>query len=134
MTPAGQAEPVFLSEEDVLLTHTQMIELYGGSPGVRDLGMLQSALAQPCAAFGGQYLHEDLFAMAAAYIFHIAMNHPFIDGNKRAALAAALTFLDLNGIQLYEQGLELADMVLEMITEHRDKKWVAEQLLKRTQP
>jgi len=120
--------PFFLSEEDVLAIHARMIELYGGSIGVRDTGMLQSAIAQPCAQFGGQFLHEDLFMMAAAYIFHIAMNHPFIDGNKRAALAAGLAFLDMNGVTMETRELELADMVLEMITEHWDKQWIAAKL------
>lgn len=69
----------------------------GGSGGVRDPILLDSAIAQPRATFGGEYLHGDLFLMASAYLYHIVKNHPFVDGNKRAGLAAALVFLDLNG-------------------------------------
>ena len=64
------------------------------------MGLLQSALAMPEAGFGGQYLHEDLFQMTAAYLFHLALNHPFVDGNKRVAAMAADVFLQLNGFDL----------------------------------
>jgi death on curing protein len=88
--------PEFLEAEDVVEIHHQQIELFGGLDGIRDLALLDSALAQPMAAFGGQFLHEDLFAMATAYLFHIVSHHPFIDGNKRTALIAGLTFLGIN--------------------------------------
>jgi death-on-curing protein len=68
--------------------------------GIRDRGLLESALAVPEASFGGEFLHPALFTMAAAYAYHIAENQPFIDGNKRAALGAALVFLDMNGIAI----------------------------------
>jgi death-on-curing protein len=64
------------------------------------MGLLQSALSQPSAEFDGQFLHESLFHMAAAYLFHIALNHPFIDGNKRVGAMAADIFLELNGYEL----------------------------------
>jgi death on curing protein len=86
------SEPDFLTLEDVLLIHEQQLERYGGSPGIRDRGLLESAVAQPQAGFGGKYVHESIFDMAAAYAFHIAENQPFVDGNKRAALASALCF------------------------------------------
>jgi death on curing protein len=79
--------PRFLDLVEVLEIHESRIELYGGRPGVRDLGLLQSALAQPSAGFGGEYLHGNLYEMAAAYLFHVSRNHPFVDGNKRTALA-----------------------------------------------
>ena len=66
---------------------------YGGLPGLRDEGLLESAVAQAVATFGGEYLHNDIFQMAAAYLFHIVQNHPFVDGNKRAGAAAAVVFL-----------------------------------------
>ena len=75
--------PIFLSLAEVLEIHRDQIERYGGDPGIRDLDLLQSALAIPAAGFGGQYLHNDLYEMAAAYLFHITQNHPFVDGNKR---------------------------------------------------
>lgn len=82
--------PRFLNLLESLEIHQSRIELYGGTDGVRDLGLLQSALAQPSAGFDGEFLHKDLFEMAAAYLFHIVRNHPFVDGNKRTALACVL--------------------------------------------
>ena len=75
--------PIFLCLGEVVEIPRDQIERYGGSPGIRDLGLLQSALAMPAAGFGGRYLHTDLFEMSAAYLFHITQNHPFADGNKR---------------------------------------------------
>lgn len=94
------SDPLFLSEEEVLAIHFAQIELYGGSLGIRDPGLLRSALAQPSASFGGKWLHADLHEMAAAYLFSLVMNHPFVDGNKRVGTNAALSFLDLNGIEV----------------------------------
>ena len=124
--------PLFLAKHTVLEIHDEQIAEHGGDPGLRDEGLLESALAQPQAGFGGQYLHENLFAMAAAYVFHLANNHPFADGNKRTALGAAVLFLAANGYELTEAGTaELADLVLEMVEHKRDKAWVAEQLRQR---
>ena len=92
-------EFTFLSVEDVLLLHADTIGIDGGSPGVRDHGLLDAAVAMPRQRFDGEYLHEDIAAMAAAYLFHIAQNHPFLDGNKRSAVMAALIFLYVNGIE-----------------------------------
>ncbi len=86
--------PVSLSLAEVLEIHRDQIERYGGHAGLRDLGLLQSALAMPAARFGGRYLHGDLLEMAAAYLFHIEQNHPFIDGNKRTGTVAAIVFQD----------------------------------------
>lgn len=91
---------IFLSVGDVLLLHTDTIDADGGSHGVRDHGLLDAAVAMPRQQFGGVYLHEDLAAMAAAYLFHLAQNHPFIDGNKRAGVMSALAFLSANGVEL----------------------------------
>lgn len=88
----------FLSVENVLLIHTDTLREEGGGHGVRDLGLLESAVAMPQAQFGGVLLHPDLAAMAGAYLFHLASNHPFIDGNKRVAVLSALVFLTLNGV------------------------------------
>jgi death-on-curing protein len=93
-------EIVFLSLEDVMIIHSSTIEQEGGMEGMRDHGLLDAAVAMPRQQFGGAYLHEDLAAMAAAYLFHIAQNHPFLDGNKRAAVMAAFVFLDKNSIEL----------------------------------
>jgi death on curing protein len=92
--------PVFLTLEQVLYIHNEQIHRLGGSAGIRDMGLLQSALAMPQAQFGGQFLHEDIFQMAAAYVFHIASNHPFVDGNKRVGAMSADVFLTLNRFNL----------------------------------
>lgn len=92
--------PKFLSVDDVLRLHTDQIDSFGGSQGVRDQGLLESALAQPQASFGGELLHPTIQEQAAAYFYHLAMNHPFIDGNKRTAFAVMETFLRLNGYSL----------------------------------
>ena len=89
-------EPEFLAVDDVLQIHDEQLAAYGGVAGIRDQGLLESAVAMPQASFGEVYLHEDLSHMAAAYAFHIAQNQPFLDGNKRTGLVAALVFLDLN--------------------------------------
>jgi death on curing protein len=90
----------FLTRDEVLLIHADQISLYGGSAGIRDEGLLASALAQPEATADGQYLHDSLASQAAAYLFHLVKNHPFIDGNKRVGTATALVFLDMNGHEL----------------------------------
>ena len=88
----------FLPDAIVLAIHDDQIRLYGGAYGVRDAAALASALAQPRARFGGQYLHDTIFAVGAAYGFHLSQNHPFLDGNKRTAGMAMFTFLALNGL------------------------------------
>src|SRR5437868_2751680 len=104
--------PRFLELIEVLEIHQSRIELYGGTRGLRDLGLLQSALAQPAATFGGNYLHTDIYEMAAAYLFHLARNHAFVDGNKRTALACCLVFLAYNRIEHYAGIQELEDMTV----------------------
>ena len=94
--------PVFLTVGDVLALHIDQIREFGGSEGLRDKGGLESAVAQASATYAGKYLHPGLFEMAAAYAFHIAENHPFVDGNKRTALNAAIVFLGLNGFDVVD--------------------------------
>jgi death-on-curing protein len=89
--------PLFLSREAVEAIHEASIAEFGGGSGLRDLGLLESALAQPLNVYF--YAAGDLFDCAAAYAFHIAENQPFLDGNKRAALLSAMDFLALNGVK-----------------------------------
>lgn len=103
--------PFFLSIQQVLAIHRRVVEEFGGDPGIRDAGLLESAVAMPAAQVAGEFLHEDLFAMAAAYLFHLCKNHPFLDGNKRTALSSALVFLVLN-----ETELDASDEQLEELT------------------
>lgn len=114
-------EPLFLTLDEALAIHADQIRRYGGSHGVRDMGLLESAEAMPEASFGGQYLHGSLAEMAAAYLFHMAQNHPFIDGNKRAALAAALGFLWINGQPLEADDDELTGLVMDIAAGRRTK-------------
>lgn len=92
-------EPLFLTLEEILEIHRDQIERYGGALGVRDNGLLESAVAASESGFGSHYLHRDVYEMAAAYLFHLVQNHPFIDGNKRAGAATALVFLVINGVE-----------------------------------
>lgn len=93
-------EPLFLELEEVLEIHRDQIARYGGAGGVRDMALLQSALAMPRAGIGEEYFHTDIIEMAGAYLFHIVKNHPFVDGNKRVGAVAAFIFLMLNGYDL----------------------------------
>jgi len=104
-------DPLFLTLDEVLGIHADQIRRYGGRPGLRDLGLLQSALAMPETTFGGEFLHGTVFEMAAAYLFHLARNHPFVDGNKRMALMSALVFLGLNGQRLEAESGALYELV-----------------------
>jgi death-on-curing protein len=104
----------------VLLIHAEQLARYGGSAGIRDRGLLESAVAMPRASAGGEFAHTDPFAMAAAYAFHIAQNQPFVDGNKRTGLLAAIVFLDMNGVglddpegQLYNAMIAIAEGTLD---------------------
>src|SRR6266852_7180338 len=106
--------PRFLTLEEVIEIQADQIERYGGSPGLRDAGLLQSAFAMPESGFGEHYLHTHLFEMAAAYLFHIVQNHPFIDGNKRVGALAALVFLQLNDCEVKLTNPELESLVLSV--------------------
>ncbi len=106
------SEPIqFLSVEVVLQVHQRMIKEFGGTAEVRDQGLLQSAVSMAQSQFGGEYLHKGLPAMAAAYLYHICSNHPFVDGNKRTALAAAELFILVN-----DQLLDTSNDELEEVT------------------
>jgi death-on-curing protein len=105
-------DPLFLTLEEVFALHDDQLRRYGGAGGVRDLGLLSSAVAMPRASFGGELLHQSLFEMAAAYLFHIARNHPFLDGNKRTGLAAALVFLWVNDREIEAGEDELTELVV----------------------
>jgi len=117
-------EPVFLSRDQVLDLHRSSLEQHGGLDGLREPGLLDSALMQPEAThFYGQ---GDLAAIAAAYAFHIAQNQPFIDGNKRTAVGAALTFLELNGIDADNfDGRRIYDAMIAIAEKRLDKAGLA---------
>ncbi len=118
-------EPRFLTMSEVLLILEDQVRHYGGTYGVRDPALLSSALAMPSSSFEGEYLHKNLFQQAAAYAFHLCQNHPFVDGNKRTALAAALVFLELNGIELEDPKEELYELMMEVASGRASKAEVA---------
>ncbi|MBM9547400.1 type II toxin-antitoxin system death-on-curing family toxin [Leptospira sp. 201903074] len=105
-------ETIFLSIEDVILIHKNQIELYGGANDIRDHGLLESAINQPMATFDGISLHPSLFDKAAAYLYYLCKNHPFLDGNKRVALASSLVFLDINGYEILDPNEILYNFVI----------------------
>jgi death-on-curing protein len=117
--------PIFLSLDDVLEIHENQLELYGGRPGILSLPLLESALAQPQATFGGELLLGDLFEMAAAYLFHIVQNHPFVDGNKRVGAVAAIVFLLINDQDIGLSNEELEFLVLETAKGQRTREEIA---------
>jgi death-on-curing protein len=121
-------QPLFLDIEDVLELHATQLEVYGGSAGLRDRGLLASAVAQPQASFGGEFTHEGLFAMAAAYLFHIVSNHPFVDGNKRAGMLSAVVFLDVNGISIDHPSEALYELTMSVAESRIDKEAVSLEL------
>jgi len=110
---------------EVLLILQDQIRRYGGAYGVRDPDLLSSALAMPSASFEGKFLHKDLYQQAAAYAFHICQNHPFVDGNKRTALATALVFLALNGAELEDPKEELYQLMMDVSGKGKDKAVIA---------
>jgi death-on-curing protein len=127
-------DPTFLTVDDVLESYRQQIERYGGSHGSRDQGLLESALAQPEATFGGQYLHAELYEMAAAYLFHLVNNHPFVDGNKRIGLDAALLFMEINNAPVVVTSEELVSLVLQTAQGQCAKPEIAAFFLQRVLP
>jgi len=103
--------PDFLTLDEVLAIHAHQIRRYGGSAGLRDRALLESALAMPLATFGGERLHDSVWEQAAAYLFHLTKNHPFVDGNKRVGLACCLVFLRMNGHRVQATDDELVELV-----------------------
>jgi len=117
--------PVFLTKTQALFLHQDLVEEFGGSHGLRDEGLLESALEMPQAGFGGEYFHKTLFEMAAAYLFHLVKNHPFIDGNKRIGLACADVFLSMNDIDLTITEDEAYEFTLRVASESVEKEEIA---------
>jgi death on curing protein len=119
-------QPLFLDLDRVLRIHRSLIETYGGIEGVRDIGLLHSAIAMPQASFGGAFLHKDLFEMAGAYLYHITQNHPFLDGNKRTGAAAALVFLTMNDVDVQADEDGLVELTLAVAEGQAGKQQIAD--------
>jgi death-on-curing protein len=116
-------EPVWLDTDIVLDIHAEQLAIFGGGDGIRDLGLLESALARPLNKFA--YGETDLAALAAAYAFGIARNHPFVDGNKRAAFGSMIVFLGLNKIDLDVPPEDATAMILEVAAGEIDEDGLA---------
>ena len=119
-------EPIFLGLDEVIEIHHDQINRYGGPSGIRDIELLKSAISMPPATFGGEYLHKDLYEMAAAYLFHVVRNHPFLDGNKRTGAVAAVVFLIMNGIELQADEDSFEKLVRSVAEGKTDKAKIAE--------
>ena len=107
-------EPLFLTFAEIIEIHDYQIEHFGGSDGLRSVEMLKSAIGMPSSTFSGEYLHPTIPEMAAAYLFHLVENHPFLDGNKRVGAMAALVFLDLNGYEFDATDEQFTDLVMHV--------------------
>ena len=115
----------FLELSDVMQIHVDQIANYGGSIDIRDPNLLESAIEQPRATYGGSHLHAFPFEMAAAYLFHIVMNHPFVDGNKLTGTVAAIVFLEWNGIAIEAKPGEVSDLTLAVASSQKGKREIA---------
>src|SRR5688572_11110318 len=118
-------QPQFLDIERVLRIHHSLIEQYGGAEGLHDAGLLHSAVAMPQASFSGQWLHADLFEMAAVYLYHIVQNHPFINVNKRTGAAAAIIYLAMNDVEIEADEDGLVDLTLAVARGELGKQEIA---------
>jgi len=117
--------PEFVDKADVLAIQARQIEKFGGMAGIRDEGLLDSALAQPQATFFGELLHPTIAEQAAAYLYHLAQNHPFLDGNKRTAFATMIAFLSINGYDLDLTQEEAFDLLMRVARGRISKEEVA---------
>lgn len=111
----------FVPIDIILVLHEDLLRKYGGSGGIRDRNLLESAIGQPRPAFAGKHLHKTLFDKAAAYGFHIARNHPFVDGNKRIAFVVMDIFLSRNGWDLVASEEEAYAMMMDLAQGHLAK-------------
>jgi len=121
---------VHLTVEMVREIHAEAIAIFGGSDGVRELALLESAVAAPQASFSGKSSYSDLAEIAASYLYYLCKNHPFIDGNKRTALGACLVFLRLNAIEPKSDGPEWEALVIAVASSAIDREETTARLRK----
>ena len=119
-----------LTVEIVQEIHAEAIGRFGGSDGVREMALLESAVAAPQASFGGSSPYQDIAEVAAAYLFYLCKNHPFIDGNKRAALGACIVFLRLNGIEPKTDGSGWETLTMAVAASEIDRAEATQRLRK----
>jgi death-on-curing protein len=121
---------IFLSVEEVIQIHDDLVSEYGGLHGIRDMGLLVSATEMPKATMFGEYLHESIFDKASAYLFHIVCNHAFVEGNKRTGAAAALIFLHQNAYEVKFDMREFEEMVCKVAEGKLSKEEISKFLKK----
>ena len=118
----------FLKVAQVLFIHDQMVKKFGGSHGIRDLGLVESAVVRPQATFDGQYLYNSIFEKGAALLQSLLKNHPFVDGNKRTALTSSAIFLKQNGYKLTNAHKEEVEFAIRVdngnLTVEQISKWL----------
>lgn len=122
----------FLTLAEAVEIHQDQIVRYGGDPGTRDRQLLESSLAMPAATFRRHFLHSDIFEMAAAYLYHLVQNHPFVDGNKRVGAVAAIVFLALNGYEFNAPQGALYGFVMKLVQGDKRKSDAAQFMRKYT--
>lgn len=122
----------FLTCNQIIALHKLQIDEFGGSHGVKDEGLLLSAIAQPESGFGDEYFHKDIFEMASAYLFHLVKNHAFHDGNKRIAALTAAVFLEINGHTVTADEDEFEKLVLDASQSLASKENIADFFRKNT--
>lgn len=121
---------VHLTPEIVREIHAEAIDLFGGLNGVRDENLLASAVLAPQSSFGGKSPYNDLVEVAAAYLFYLCRNHPFIDGNKRTAMIAAIVFLRLNGIEPKPDSKQWEKLMFDVAAGKLDRDMTTQRLRK----
>jgi death-on-curing protein len=117
-----------LTVANVLEVHAEAIGQFGGSAGIREVALLESAVAAPQASFGGESVYSDMVEVAAAYLFFLCRNHPFVDGNKRVALGACIVFLRLNGVEPQSDGQSWEDLTLDVAASRLDREQTTQRL------
>jgi death-on-curing protein len=115
----------FFTVEQVIEIHDAFLEDHGGLPGIRDKGLLISAVEMPRASMFGEYLHKTIYDKAAAYLFHIVQNHPFNDGNKRTGALTTILFLEENGIKVAFSDQDYEEFVVNIAQGQKNKEEIA---------
>ncbi len=125
---------IFLTLEQILVIHEDQIDRYGGSHGIRDLALLESAIFRPQSTFSNQELYLTIFDKAAALVHSLVLNHPFIDGNKRTGIVSLILLLELNGFKLITGQEELVKTVLQIENKNLDIEQIARWLEEHSKP
>ena len=119
-----------LTKEQILMLHSELIKTTGGSDGIRDIGLLESALETPFQSYGGDELYPSIWAKAARLCYGLVKNHALVDGNKRIGVHAMLVFLSVNGYELEYTQKELSNLILDVAADKKQYKDLLQWLLK----